>query len=103
MRWAGLLVAGALLSGCASTVADNLPPMLGGLPTNTPARPAGPQAYPPVHDTPPPRQDALLTDAEVKQIEADMVKDRERANPPVDQPATQKKTKKKPTVTTRAP
>ncbi len=60
------LILAAALGGCASTVADSVPPQLGGLPAGTPERPAAPAAYPAVHDMPPPRHDVVLTDEERK-------------------------------------
>jgi hypothetical protein len=60
------LVLGAALAGCASTVADNLPSQMGGLPAGTPERPTAPAAYPAVHDMPPARHDVVLTEEERK-------------------------------------
>jgi len=42
------------------------------MPANTPQPSAAPVAYPAVHDMPPPRQNAVLTDAEQKQAEAEL-------------------------------
>jgi hypothetical protein len=77
---AALLMAGAvILAGCTvGSLGDNLPAAAGGLPENTPARPATPAAYPAVHDAPPPRAD-MLTDEEQKKLEADLVAARNRA------------------------
>jgi hypothetical protein len=49
-----------------------MPTQLGGMPANTPQPSAAPAAYPAVHDMPPPRQSAVLTDAEQKQAEAEL-------------------------------
>ena len=95
-----LLAAATLLSGCSSMIADNLPTIAGGLPPGTPARSDVQPAYPAVHDMPAQRSEAVLTDAEVKQLEADLAKDRERVGAPVDQTGT---TKKRPTATRRTP
>jgi hypothetical protein len=46
---------------------------LGGLPTDTPERPATQLAYPAVHDMPPPRAKAVLTDDELKRAEQDLI------------------------------
>jgi hypothetical protein len=59
------------LAGCASTFGD-LPTQVGGLPAGTPERPTAPAAYPAVHDFPPPRQNAVLTDEERKRTEAEL-------------------------------
>jgi hypothetical protein len=58
---APVLALAALVAGCASTIGDNMPTQLGGLPAGTPERAAEPSAYPAVHDMPPPRQDVVLT------------------------------------------
>jgi hypothetical protein len=72
---AALLIGVAVtLAGCASgPVGDSMPTAVGGLPENTPARPATPAAYPAVHDMPPPRAAAVLTDAEQKKLEDDLI------------------------------
>ena len=54
---AGAMLLGVVLSGCASQLADA--PLVG-LPANTPARPATPGEYLPVHDVPAPRQETEL-------------------------------------------
>jgi hypothetical protein len=76
---AALFAAAAILSGCsASLVGDHLPTAAGGLPEATPQRPAQPAAYPAVHDLPPKRQDAVLTDDEQKKLEEDLIAARNR-------------------------
>jgi hypothetical protein len=71
--------AAAILAGCSTgTMGDNMPTAAGGLPENTPQRPATPAAYPAVHDMPPPRTN-MLTDEEQKKLEADLVAARDRA------------------------
>jgi hypothetical protein len=67
----------ASLGACVSTVAD-LPPQIGGLPAGTPQRPAEPGVYPAVHDMPPPRPNAVLTEEERKKAEAELAALRER-------------------------
>jgi hypothetical protein len=81
---AALLFAGALiLTGCSvGTLGDHMPAAAGGLPEGTPQRPTTPAPYPAVHDTPPPRSSSVLTDAEQKKLEDDLVAARKRtANP----------------------
>ncbi len=66
------------LGACASSL-SSLPTELGGMPAGTPQpqQPA-PAAYPAVHDMPPPRPDVVLTDAERKKAEAELMALRER-------------------------
>ena len=59
------------LGGCSSTL-SSMPTELGGMPANTPQPSGAPVAYPAVHDMPPPRQNAVLTDAEQKAAEAEL-------------------------------
>ncbi|MGZ3412009.1 MAG: hypothetical protein ACXWJW_08900 [Xanthobacteraceae bacterium] len=51
---------------------SSLPKELGGLPADTPAAPATKLAYPAVHDMPPPRSKAVLTEEELKRAEDDL-------------------------------
>ena len=76
-----LVAVAVVLAGCSagSTVADHLPTALGGLPDGTPQRPDTSRAYPAVHDMPPPRATTVLTDAETKKLESDLVAARNRA------------------------
>ena len=60
-------------------VADHLPNAVGGLPDGTPQRPASSMPYPAVNDLPPPRATTVLTDAETKKLESDLVAARNRA------------------------
>jgi hypothetical protein len=68
----------ALLTGCASTIGDNLPNATGGLPSNAPARSVEPAVYPAVHDMPPPRTDTMLSEDEVKKAEDELLAARNR-------------------------
>ena len=80
--FAAALAAGAIvLAGCSagSMVADHLPNAVGGLPDGTPQRPASSMPYPAVNDLPPPRATTVLTDAETKKLESDLVAARNRA------------------------
>ena len=60
-----------LLAAC-STVLSEMPTQMGGLPTGVPARPETAPVYPAVHDMPPPRTAAVLTEEERKKVEADL-------------------------------
>lgn len=81
---AGLLLTAAL-SGCSSgPVIDSIPTALGGLPEGIPQRPATPAAYPAVHDMPPPRADAVMSDLERKRLREELVINRDK----VEQAAT---------------
>jgi hypothetical protein len=75
-----LFATAAILPACsASIIGDHLPTAAGGLPEGAPQRPAQPAAYPAVHDLPPKRQDAVLTDDEQKKLEDDLIAARKRA------------------------
>ena len=87
---AAALTAGAIvLAGCSagSMVADHLPNAVGGLPDGTPQRPASSMPYPAVNDLPPPRPTTVLTDAETKKLESDLVAARNRAAEAAAKPA----------------
>jgi hypothetical protein len=60
-----------ILASCASTLSE-LPSQAGGLPEGTPERPATTLPYPAVHDMPPPRSTAVLTEEEKKRVEAEL-------------------------------
>jgi len=68
----------ATLSACSSTMFSEMPAAIGGLPAGTPERPSTAPAYPAVHDMPPPRVDTVLTDAEQRKIQADLMAARDR-------------------------
>jgi hypothetical protein len=76
---AGLLGAAMALAGCGSTIADHMPTATGGLPEGSPQRPAARAAYPAVHDMPPPRATTVLSDADAKKLEDDLIAARNRA------------------------
>ncbi|MBX9775123.1 MAG: hypothetical protein K2Y71_12000 [Xanthobacteraceae bacterium] len=79
---AAALLLAATLAGCSSTsVIDNVPHSMGGLPEGVPARPAAPPAYPAVHDLPPPRTDSALSDVESKRLREDLKNTRNRVAP----------------------
>ena len=71
----GLTIVCAALGGCSIPVAD-LPGI--GLPANAPARSENPPTYLPVHDVPPPRDEAVLTANEQKKIQTDLLNARDR-------------------------
>jgi hypothetical protein len=66
------------LSACSSTMFSEMPATVGGLPAGAPDRPATPAAYPAVHDMPPPRDDVVLTSAQQKKAQADLLAARDR-------------------------
>jgi hypothetical protein len=76
---AALLLA-ATLAGCSS-VADNIPHSMGGLPEGVPARPATAPVYPAIHDLPPPRTDTALSEGESKRLREDLKNTRNRIAP----------------------
>lgn len=97
----GLAVA---LAGCVpASVFEKLPSDMGGLPAGTPEPPAKPYAYPAVHDMPPPRAAAPMTEEQQVKLEKELdeVRDRQKAGdepakktvqtPKKKQPATAKK------------
>lgn len=69
---AALVCAGSVLVTSCSTVLSELPTQLGGMPAGAPPRPDAAPAYPAVHDMPPPRSAAVLTDEERKKVEAEL-------------------------------
>jgi hypothetical protein len=67
------------LSGCAAeSMFDRLPPELGGMPANAPARPATPYQYPAVHDMPPARPTQPMTEEEQWRLEKELQAARDR-------------------------
>jgi len=66
-----LALAGAGFASCSS-VGNELPTAMGGLPQGAPQPPQEPPAYPAVHDMPPPRNSKVLTDEEKKKVEAEL-------------------------------
>jgi hypothetical protein len=76
------LTAAAGLSACAS-ISEKMAGAMSevpviGLPAGAPERPADPPPYPAVHDMPPPRSNAVLTEIERQKMETDLVAARER-------------------------
>ena len=73
-----LVLSAMMLAGCGSTIADHLPTAAGGLPDGVPERPTKQTNFPAVHDLPPPRASTVLTDAEQKKLEDDLIAARTR-------------------------
>jgi hypothetical protein len=73
-----LILGAANLSGCSSVV-DSIPTAAGGLPEGAPARAAERPAYPAVNDVPAGRNGAILSAAEKKMLQDDLIASRERA------------------------
>jgi hypothetical protein len=69
---AAVVCAGAVLLAACSTVLSEVPAQMGGLPAGAPPRPDVAPAYPAVHDMPPPRSAAVLTEEERKKVEAEL-------------------------------
>ena len=69
-------------------IADHMPAAIGGLPEDAPERPATPAAYPAVHNMPPARSSAPLSNAQQKQLEDDLVAARNRYGGSPDAPST---------------
>jgi hypothetical protein len=85
------------LAGCSSDLmlGDKLPASAGGLPDDAPARPqAATYQYPAVHDMPPARAVAPLSDVEQARVENDLQAARDRlevqSGPALKPPAAQK-------------
>jgi hypothetical protein len=67
------------LGGCASGgMLDKLPPALGGEPAGLPARPQTDYKFPAVHDMPPARSAAPLSDSEQVRLEKELMQARDR-------------------------
>jgi hypothetical protein len=83
-----VLVAALLLGGCSgSQIADHLPTAMGGLPEDAP-RPSTEQDYPAVHNMPPARSTATLTDEQRKRLQDDLEAARNRYGATPDAPPT---------------
>ena len=78
LRWQGALLAcglSAALVGCTSSSLNSFidaMPREVGLPADAPERPAGPPAYPAVHDMPPPRSATTLSAEEQIKLENEL-------------------------------
>ena len=67
-----------MLTGCGTIIADHLPTAVGGLPEGGPDRPSKQGNFPAVHDFSTPRASTVLTDAEQKKLEDDLIAARTR-------------------------
>lgn len=67
-----LVCAGSISLASCSTALSELPTQAGGLPAGTPERPAAAPEYPAVHDMPPRRATAVLSEEEKKKVEAEL-------------------------------
>ena len=67
-----LVCAGSVVLVSCSTVLSEMPTQVGGMPAGTPQRPAAAPEYPAVHEMPPPRTAAVLTEDEKKKVEAEL-------------------------------
>jgi hypothetical protein len=98
------LIAILVLPGCASIsekFASTMSQAPGiGLPDNAPRRPVEPAAYPAVHDIPPPRSAAVLTELEQQKLEDDLVAARQH-QPVAAKPAAAKPAATKPVHSAR--
>jgi hypothetical protein len=73
-----LAFAGAGPLASCSTMGGEIPAAAGGLPADVPERPQTAPAYPAVHDMPPARNTAVLTEEEKKRVEAELAIMREQ-------------------------
>ena len=101
-----LVAAGAAsLGGCGSLnekMAQGMGSMPAiGLPVNAPERPAQPHAFPAVHDMPPQRTTAVLTAAEQRTLEKELVSAREVQQAAAPKPAAASKPAAKPVAAAR--
>ena len=79
------------LTACGASTFANLPKEIGGQSPDVPARPVTQLDYPAVHDMPPPRTRAVLTDEELKQAEAELTAARDRQPKPAGTKASDQK------------
>jgi hypothetical protein len=99
-----VLVLSLGLGGCASGgMLDQLPPALGGEPAHLPARPQTGYQFPAVHDMPPARANAPLSDNEQIRLEKELQTARDKQEalaksgaPAAMEPAPASAAKKKP-------
>jgi hypothetical protein len=78
--WLAILGGALALGGCSpAPVMERLPPAMGGLPPGAPVAPAAATyRYPAVHDVPPPRATAPLTDQQQLELEKQLQKARKK-------------------------
>jgi hypothetical protein len=75
---AALGLATALSACSAGPLSDRLPESMGGLPAGAPARPVTPYQYPAVHDMPPARESAPLSEGDQDKLEKELRAARDR-------------------------
>jgi hypothetical protein len=75
LAWGALLLSALALGGCSTSIAE-LP--LIGTPADAPARPKDADAYLPVEDLPPNRDEAAMAPAERAKIKAELLAARDR-------------------------
>jgi hypothetical protein len=75
LAWGALLLSALALGGCATSIAD-LPFV--GTPADAPARPKDADAYLPVEDLPPNRDEAAIAPEEQAKIKAQLLAARDR-------------------------
>jgi hypothetical protein len=75
---AALGLATSLAACSAGPLSDQVPEALGGLPAGTPARPVAPYQYPAVHDMPPDRPTAPLSEDAQDKLERELRATRDR-------------------------
>jgi hypothetical protein len=91
----------ALLCSCApGAMIDKMPGEMA-LPAGTPERPATPYVYPAVHDMPPPREAAPMTEEQQVKLEKDLeaARDRQEKREKAAEAPDQARKKKKPATT----
>ncbi|MBV9239223.1 MAG: hypothetical protein JOZ94_25575 [Xanthobacteraceae bacterium] len=81
----------ALLPACSASQFAGMPTLLGGETADTPHESATPPAFPAVHDMPAARPVPVLTDAQQKQAEAELVAARDKQIGAPAKPDAQKK------------
>jgi hypothetical protein len=89
-----VFAAATAISGCTTHIADSVPPVVGGLPEHTPARPATAPEFPAVGDRPQARTEGLLSEEERKKLRDDLTASRNRATKS-EQAANEQPAKKK--------
>ena len=72
---AALFASALTIGGCSTQIAD-MPGV--GVPSDAPQRPKETNAYLPVHDLPPDREEAAMKPAELAKIQAELVAARDR-------------------------
>ena len=90
-RVLAVVMIAALLPACSASQFSGMPTLLGGETADTPRESATPPAFPAVHDMPAARPVPVLTDAQQKQTEAELVAARDKQIGAPAKPDAQKK------------